>query len=112
MTDPSHVLAQSAKILGAASVGAAGIVLSSGVAVAEVEEVAPGPTVTSPQASQNSVIRTNDFGAARGISEGRVADEGVVNAQGEVRDSSKAGVGRKSRPFRGGFPSGPGIGQW
>jgi hypothetical protein len=112
MIDPAQARAHGVKILGAASVGAAAIALSSGVASADVEEVAPSPTVTSRQASQNSVIRINDYGVARGISEARVARGGIINAQGEVRDSTKAVVGGKAYPFRGGFPSGPAIGEW
>jgi hypothetical protein len=113
MIDPTHDRPRSAKILGAAGVGAAAIVLSSGVASADVEEVAPSPTVTSRQASEHAEIRINDYGVAGGISEARLAEEGVVNAQGEVRDSAKAVIGgRKSRPFRGSYPNGPGIGEW
>jgi hypothetical protein len=113
MTTPSHVLARSAKMLGAVSVGAAAVIgLGCGLAAADVKNVGPGPTVKSRQASENSVIRINDFGVARGISEARVGDAGIVSAQGEVRDSTKAVVGSKSSPFRGGFPSGPAIGDW
>jgi len=86
--------------------------LGSGTAGAEVTEVGPGPTVTSRQASQNAVIRINDFGVARGISESRVADAGVVNAFGEVRDTMKAVVGTTPSSFEGSYPVGPAIGDW
>ncbi|MGP4054805.1 hypothetical protein ACTWP6_08270 [Mycobacterium sp. 4D054] len=116
MTAPSRALARTAKVLGIAAIGAFGaaafIGLGAGSAEADVRKVAPGPTVKSRQASENSVIRINDFGVARGISEARVADAGIVHAQGEVRDSTKAVQGSKSRPFRGGFPTGPAIGDW
>ncbi|MBB2989813.1 hypothetical protein FHR72_001276 [Mycolicibacterium iranicum] len=113
MSAPAPILVRSAKTLGIAGFGAAVLIgLGSGTASADVEEVGPGPTVTSRQASENSVIRINDFGIARGISEARVGDAGVVNAQGEVRDSTKAVVRGGPRPFRGGFPSGPAIGDW
>ncbi|MFB1296561.1 hypothetical protein ACAG24_013665 [Mycobacterium sp. pW049] len=112
----SAVLARSAKALGVVGLGAFGamafIGLGSGVAGADIEEVAPGPIVTSRQASENSVIRINDPGVARGISEARLGDAGVVNAQGEVRDSTKAVNGTRSRPFRGGYAPGPAIGDW
>lgn len=116
MPAPSRVLARTAKMLGIVGIGAFGafafVGLSAGTAEADIRKVAPGPTVKSRQATENSVIRINDFGVARGISEARVADAGVVHAQGEVRDSTKAVQGNKSRPFRGGFPTGPAIGGW
>jgi len=86
--------------------------LGGATASADVEEVGPGPTVTSRQASEFSVIRINDYGVARGVSETRVADAGVVSAVGEVRDSTKAVVGGTAAAFEGGWPSGPGIGDW
>ena len=86
--------------------------LGSGTAGADIEEVGPGPTVTSRQASENAVIRINDFGVARGISEGRVADAGVVNAYGEVRDTTKSIVGTTASAFEGEYPVGPPIGDW
>ena len=98
--------------LGSFAVAAAFATLSSGTANADVEEFGPGPTVTSRQASENSVIRINDFGVARGISEGRVADAGVINAFGEVRDGVKAVVGTTAAAFEGAFPVGPAIGDW
>jgi hypothetical protein len=98
--------------LGSFAVAAAFAVMGSGTATAEVEEVGPGPTVTSRQASENSVIRINDFGVARGISEARVADAGIVHAVGEVRDSVKAVVGTTAAAFQGAYPVGPAIGDW
>lgn len=86
--------------------------LGSGTAGADISEVGPGPTVTSRQASQNSVIRINDFGVARGISEARVGDAGVVSAYGEVRDTTKAIVGTNASAFEGAYPVGPAIGDW
>ncbi|BBY73423.1 hypothetical protein MPRF_03220 [Mycolicibacterium parafortuitum] len=116
MTARSRILARSAKVLGIASIGAFGaaafISVGAATATADVKRVAPKPNVTSRQASQNSVIRINDMGVARGISEARLGDAGVVHAQGEIRDSVKAVQGTKSRPFRGGFPSGPAMGEW
>lgn len=116
MAAPSRILARSAAMLGIASVGAVGAVafisVGAGTAGADVKRMAPRPIVTSRQASENSVVRINDMGVARGISEARLGDAGVVHAQGEVRDSVKAVQGSKSRPFRGGFPSGPSIGEW
>jgi hypothetical protein len=113
MTYPINVFAHTAKFIGAACIGAGAIAgLSCGVANADVDEVAPRPTVTSRQASENSVIRINDFGVAGGISEARLGDAGIVSAQGEVRDSTMAVVGTTVRPFRGGFPNGPGMGEW
>ncbi|MBB2990984.1 hypothetical protein FHR72_002457 [Mycolicibacterium iranicum] len=108
---------RSAKKLGAVGLGsfavaAAFSTMGSGTAGADVEEVGPGPTVTSRQASEFSVIRINDFGVARGISESRVADAGIVNAYGEVRDTTKAVVGTTASAFEGEYPTGPGIGDW
>ncbi|MDG4663880.1 hypothetical protein [Mycobacterium sp. 236(2023)] len=116
MSAPTRALARSAKALGIAGIGAVGaaasIGLGAGVAAAEVEEVAPGPIVTSRQASENSVIRINDFGVARGTSEARLGDAGVVSAQGDVRDSVKAVPGSSAADFEGSFPTGPAIGDW
>lgn len=117
MAAPSRILARSAAMLGIASVGAVGAVafisVGAGTAGADVKTMPPRPIVTSRQASENSVVRINDMGAARGISEARLGDtHGVVHAQGEVRDSVKAVQGSKSRPFRGVFPVGPSIGEW
>ena len=86
--------------------------MGSGTAGADISEVGPGPTVTSRQASENSVIRINDFGVARGISEARIADAGVINAYGEVRDTMKAVVGSTASAFEGAYPVGPAIGDW
>lgn len=98
--------------VGSFAVAAACAGLGSGTANADIEEIGPGPTVTSRQASENSVIRINDFGVARGISEGRVADAGVINAFGEVRDTMKAVVGSTASAFEGEYPVGPAIGDW
>ena len=117
MTASMTPRARRAKTLGALSLGsfamaAAFAGLGSGTAGADVEEVGPGPTVTSRQASENSVIRINDFGVARGISEARVADAGILNAFGEVRDTTKAVVGTTAAAFEGAYPVGPAIGDW
>ena len=108
-----HIVRRTLAIgIGSCSAAAAFMSLAGGVAVAEVEEIAPGPVVSSRQASEISVVRINDYGVARGISEARVADAGVVSAVGEVRDSTKAIVGGTASAFDGGWPSGPGIGDW
>jgi hypothetical protein len=117
MTRPdTDVLALSAKALGLVGLGAFGaaafIGLGSGVAGADVERIAPGPIVTSRQASENAVIRINDFGVARGISEARLGDAGVVSAQGDVRDSVKAVTGTRASEFQGSYAPGPAIGDW
>ncbi|MDG4667701.1 hypothetical protein [Mycobacterium sp. 236(2023)] len=113
--------ARSAKTLGAVGLGsfvvaAAFSGLSAGTAGADVEEIAPGPQVTSRQASENAVIRINDFGVARGISEARLGDAGEVSATGssstEVRDNTKAVVGTTASAFEGEYPTGPPIGDW
>jgi hypothetical protein len=98
--------------LGSFVVAAAAIGLGSGTANADVDEIGPSPTVYSRQASQNSVIRINDYGVARGISEARLADAGVVSAQGEVRDTVDAVVGSTASAYEGEYPVGPPIGDW
>jgi hypothetical protein len=107
--------------LGSFAVAAAFIGVGSGTANADIEEVSPSPVVTSRQASENSVIRINDYGLARGISEARVADAGIVNAFGVqgsedevpvVRDTTKAVVGTTASAFEGEYPVGPPIGDW
>jgi hypothetical protein len=107
--------------LGSFAVAAAFIGVGSGTANADIEEVSPTPVVTSRQASENSVIRINDYGLARGISEARVADAGVINAFGVqgaedeqpvVRDTTKAVVGTTSSAFEGAWPVGPVLGDW
>lgn len=107
--------------LGSFAVAAAFIGVGSGTANADIEEVSPAPVVTSRQASQNSVIRINDFGLARGISEARVADAGVINAFGVqgaedeqpvVRDTVKAVSGTVASAFEGAWPVGPALGDW
>ena len=112
----SIVLTRSVKALGVVGLGAFGaaafIGMGSGVAGAEVDQIAPGPIVTSRQASENSVIRINDFGVARGTSEARLGDAGIVSAQGEVRDSVKAVTGTRAREFQGSYAPGPAIGDW
>ena len=117
MAGYARALTRSSKKLGLVGLGsfaaAAAIVgLGSGTASAEVDEVGPSPVVTSRQASENSVIRINDFGVARGISEARLADAGILNAFGEVRDSVKAVVGGTASAFEGEYPVGPAIGDW
>ena len=111
--------ARSAKKLGAVGLGSFFIAaafsgLSAGTANAD--EVAPTPVVVSRQASENSVIRINDLGVARGISEARLADAGEIHAVGtgstEVRDNIKAVVGTKASAFAGAYPVGPAIGDW
>ena len=98
--------------LGSFAAAAAMVGLGSGAASADVDEVGPSPVVTSRQASENSVIRINDYGVARGISEARLAEAGILNAVGEVRDSVKAVVGKTASAFEGEYPVGPAIGEW
>lgn len=98
--------------LGASAMGAVTLGLGSATAQADVNEVGPGPTVTSRQASEFSVVRINDYGVARGVADTRLASAGVVSAQGEVRDTMKAVVGGRAANFEGGFPTGPGMGDW
>ncbi|VEG56513.1 Uncharacterised protein [Mycolicibacterium aurum] len=117
MAKHAKASARHSKKLGAVGLGSFAVTvafagLGSGTAHADINEVGPGPTVTSRQASQNSVIRINDFGLARGISEARVADAGEVNAFGEVRDTTKAVVGTTAAPFEGSYPVGPPIGDF
>lgn len=116
MAGYARALTRSSKKLGLVGLGsfaaAAMVGLGSGTANADVEEVGPSPVVTSRQASENSVIRINDFGVARGISEARLADAGIVHAVGEVRDSVKAVVGGTASAFEGEYPVGPAIGDW
>lgn len=92
--------------------------MGSAVAGADVEEVAPSPQVTSRQALlvDDNALRSADYGTARGLGETRNADLGVVTAQGEVHDSTKAIVGSKAAPFNlesnGSFVFDPPIGAW
>ncbi len=98
--------------LGSFAVAAAFMSLGSGTASADINEVGPSPTVTSAQAETYADIRTNDFGVARGLSETRLADAGVISAQGEVRDTTMAVVGGTASAFEGAYPVGPPIGDW
>lgn len=102
--------------LGALCAAAAFSTLSVGIAHADVDEVAPVPEVTSRQASTNAVIRIDDLGVASGISEARLADAGVIEAEGsgstEVRDTVKAVPGGKAKGFMGSYPVGPPLGDW
>lgn len=84
----------------------------AGVATADVNEIGPGPSVKSRQASEFSVIRINDFGVARGVAATRLGESGIVSAQGEVRDSMMAVVGGRAAGFQGSYPKGPGMGDW
>ncbi len=117
MTAPTDALARGLKkasVFGLGGVAAATLFVGVGSATAsaDVDKVAPRPNVTSRQASENSVIRINDYGVARGVSRSRLADAGEVSAFGDVRDSIMAVPGGKARGFRGGFPSGPPMGDW
>ncbi len=116
MAGHARAITRSSTKLGLLAVGsfaavAAAIGFGSGTANADVEEVGPSPNITASQ-TQNAVIRINDFGVARGISETRLADAGVVNAQGEVRDSVRAVVGSTASAYEGEYPVGPPIGDW
>lgn len=114
MAGYAKAFTRSSKKLGLVGVGsfaaaAAAIALGSGTANADIDKIGPSPTVTAQQ-TQNTVIRINDYGVARGISETRLADAGVVSAQGEVRDTVHAVVGGTASPFEGEYPVGPPIG--
>ncbi|ORB28445.1 hypothetical protein [Mycolicibacterium parafortuitum] len=102
--------------LGSVCASAALFGLSAGTASADVKEVSPGPVVSSRQATDYAVVRINDFGVARGTSEARLADAGVVSATGtnstEVRDEMKAVPGSKAKGFLGAYPVGPPIGDF
>ena len=114
MVDNAGALARRSLTLGLAAFGtfaAAAVGLGCGTANADVDEIAPSPNVTASQ-TQNSVIRINDFGVASGISETRLADAGVVTAQGEVRDTVRAVVGGTASAYEGEYPVGPPIGDW
>ncbi|MDY6998108.1 MAG: hypothetical protein SW019_16020 [Actinomycetota bacterium] len=116
MTGYAEALTRRSKKLGLVGLGSlatatAVIGFGSGTAHADINEIAPSPTVTASQ-SQNSVIRINDYGVARGISEARLADAGEVSAQGDVRDTVKAVVGGKASAYEGEYPVGPPIADW
>lgn len=103
---------------GSFAVAALFMSMAGAVASADVEEVAPSPQVTSRQALlvDDNALRSADYGNARGLGETRNADLGVVTAQGEVHDSTKAVVGSKAAPFNlesnGSFVFDPPIGAW
>jgi len=104
--------------LGSFAVTAAFLTLGSAVASADVEEVAPSPQVTSRQALiiDDNSLRAAAIGEARGAGGTITADSGIVSAQGEVRDSTKAVVGTTASPFNlesnGSFQFSPPIGDW
>lgn len=104
--------------LGSFAVAAAFMSIGSAIANADITEVAPSPQVTSRQALliDDNALRSADYGVARGLGETRNGDMGIVNAQGEVHDSTKAVVGTKSAPFNlesdGSFVFDPPIGAW
>ena len=82
MAGHARAITRSSTKLGLLAVGsfaavAAAIGFGSGTANADVDEVGPSPNITASQ-TQNAVIRINDFGVARGISETRLADAGVA----------------------------------
>jgi hypothetical protein len=122
MADNASGPIRSAKKLGALGLGsfavaAAFMGLGSGTANA-VEEVAPTPAVTSRQAliiDQNA-LRFTAPGEARGMLSTRNGAEGIVHAQGDVKDSIKAVVGTSAAPFNlesdASFQTGPPIGDW
>lgn len=89
------VLALSAAFLG----------LGSATASADITKIGPDPRVSSRQAAET---RTDGFGEVRGT------DILEVRAEGEVRGSTVAVPGNKSRGFRAGpgWAGGPGIGGW
>lgn len=103
---------------GVAALGAFGVavgtIAAAAVATADVTEVAPGPEVHSRQASVSSYIgvRNNAPSVARGTSETRLADGGGIEAQGEVRDSTKAVPGTAAGGFQGPWPIGAPMGDF
>jgi hypothetical protein len=80
-------------------------VLSS--ATASADEIGVDRTVSSRQAG--SVSGDATFGEVRG-------PDGVILAQGEIKDSMKAVPdripGTRARPFHPGWKPGPGMGSW
>ncbi|MGW0162461.1 hypothetical protein ACWDUN_24400 [Mycobacterium sp. NPDC003323] len=104
--------------LGSMAAVAAFMSLGSGLASADVTEVAPSPQVTSRQAIlvDDNALRSADYGEARGAGETRLADAGEIVAQGEVRDTTKAIPGSKAAPFNleanGSFVFDPPISDW
>ena len=108
------------KVFGMGSLLAAATLLSlgSGVAGADVEEVAPSPQVTSRQAIviDDNALRSADYGEARGQGDTRLADAGEISAQGEVGNTTKAVVGTHAAPFNlesdGSFTFDPPISDW
>jgi hypothetical protein len=104
--------------LGTFAVAAAFMSIGSPVANADIIEVAPSPQVTSRQALlvDENALRSADYGVARGLGETRGGDMGIVSAQGEVHDSTKAVVGTKSSAFNleanGSFVFDPPISDW
>lgn len=104
--------------LGTFAAAAAFMSIGSAVANADVTEVAPSPQVTSRQALliDENALRSADYGEARGLGETRNASMGIVSAQGEVHDTTKAIAGTKSAPFNlesnGSFVFDPPIGAW
>jgi hypothetical protein len=123
MAENASGLIRSSKKLGALGLGsfavaAAFMSLGSGTASAEVEEVAPTPQVTSRQALviDDNSLRATAIGEARGFLSTRSGEEGIVHAQGEIRDSVKAVVGTTAAPFNlesnGAFEFSPPIGDW
>lgn len=108
-------------VLGIGSAAATAAFLSFGAATAnaDVRESAPRPNVTSRQATviDQNALRRSAQGQARGFwGDTRSGRTGVVNAQGDVRDSVKAVVGTRSAPFgvrqNGEFRQGAPIGSW
>lgn len=111
----ARTVARKAMTWGIVGLGAlAAAALTSGVASADINETAPSPGVQSRQASTSNYVgvRNSDYGVARGQSETRLADAGVIEAQGEVRDSTKAVPGSRATGFGGAYPVGPGQGDW
>jgi len=110
--------ARTVGIAGIAGIGVLGIaaaaLASAAVAVADVNEMAPGPEVHSRQASVSSYqgVRVNSPNVARGQSETRLAGAGVIEAQGEVRDSAKAVPGSAAGAFQGPWPIGAPMGDF
>ncbi|MGB3483205.1 MAG: hypothetical protein WBB07_13455 [Mycobacterium sp.] len=114
----SHGKRLTALGLGSCAVAVAFMSLGSATAAADVEEMAPTPQVTSRQALiiDDNSLRATAIGQARGLGESRSASSGTINAQGDVRDSTKAVAGTTASPFNleanGKFVFDPPIGSW
>ncbi|WP_197378208.1 hypothetical protein [Mycolicibacterium mengxianglii] len=104
--------------IGTFAAATAFLTVSSATASADVKIIKPRPVVTSRQAQiiDSNALRRTAAGQARGWDETRSAGDGVINAQGEVRDGVIAVPGTTSSPFNlrrdGSFHVSPPVGSW